>query len=72
MILVVEHLTNYAPRFGVILITLFRFARLPEIDESSLTDTLTNQEDVKPIYKQWHTIFGFLAQFSYVGAQVSN
>jgi fucose permease len=72
MLLVMQRLTNYAPRFGVILIALFRFARLPEIDESSLTDSLANQEDVKPIYKQWHTIFGFLAQFGYVGAQVSN
>jgi hypothetical protein len=70
--LVMECLTNYPPRFGGILIVLFRFAQLPEIDESSLIDPLTNQEDVKPIYKHWHTIFGFLAQFCYVGAQVSN
>jgi FHS family L-fucose permease-like MFS transporter len=50
---------------------LFWFARLPEIDEASLTDTLSNQDDVKPLHKQWHTIFGVFAQFSYVGAQVS-
>ncbi|KAG9027465.1 hypothetical protein FS842_004921, partial [Serendipita sp. 407] len=57
--------------FGVILLILFYFAQLPEIDEGALSDTLENQDDVKPIYKQWHTIFGFFAQFAYVGAQVA-
>ncbi|KAG8769930.1 hypothetical protein FRC15_004315 [Serendipita sp. 397] len=57
--------------FGAILLVLFYFAQLPEIDEGALSDTLENQDDVKPIYKQWHTIFGFFAQFAYVGAQVA-
>ena len=58
-------------RFGAILITLFYFARLPEIDEAALADTPENQEDLKPLHRPWHTIFGFCAQFSYVGAQVA-
>lgn len=57
--------------FGVVLLVLFYFAKLPEIDETTLDDTLENQDDVEPLYKQWHTIFGFVAQFSYVGSQVA-
>ncbi|KAH8926635.1 hypothetical protein BT69DRAFT_1317476 [Atractiella rhizophila] len=57
--------------FGILLLVLFYFATLPEIDERNLLDTLANQEDVKPIHKQKHTIFGALAQFSYVGSQVA-
>ncbi|GJJ15638.1 hypothetical protein Clacol_009916 [Clathrus columnatus] len=46
-------------------------AKLPEVDESKLPDTLENQADVAPLHKQYHLIFGFWAQFSYVGAQVA-
>ncbi|KAF8494537.1 major facilitator superfamily domain-containing protein [Gautieria morchelliformis] len=57
--------------FGLLLILLFKLARLPEVDEAALSDTLTNQADVAPLHKQYHLIFGFWAQFSYVGAQVA-
>ena len=56
--------------FGALLIVLFWFAHLPEIDEASLPDTLENQDEVAPLHKQYHTLWGFWAQFSYVGAQV--
>jgi len=56
--------------FGALLIVLFWFAHLPEIDESTLPDTLENQDEVAPLHKQYHTLWGFWAQFSYVGAQV--
>ena len=56
--------------FGAFLIVLFRFAHLPEIDETTLPDTLENQDEVAPLHKQYHTLWGFWAQFSYVGAQV--
>ena len=49
---------------------LFWFAHLPEIDETALPDTLENQDEVAPLHKQYHTLWGFWAQFSYVGAQV--
>ncbi|KIJ54779.1 hypothetical protein M422DRAFT_775013 [Sphaerobolus stellatus SS14] len=57
--------------FGVILIILFKLAKLPEVDESKLPDTLDDQKEVAPLHKQYHLIFGFWAQFSYVGAQVA-
>ncbi|KAF8583326.1 MFS general substrate transporter [Ramaria rubella] len=57
--------------FGILLIVLFRLAKLPEVDEAKLPDTLENQADVAPLHKQYHLLFGFWAQFSYVGAQVA-
>jgi len=57
--------------FGTILIILFRLAKLPEVNESKLDDTLVDQTAVAPLHKQYHTLFGFWAQFSYVGAQVA-
>jgi hypothetical protein len=59
-------------RFGTFLIVLFWFAHLPEIDETTLPDTLENQDEIAPLHKQYHTLWGFWAQFSYVGAQVCN
>ena len=56
--------------FGALLIVLFWFAHLPEIDETTLPDTLANQDEVAPLHKQYHTLWGFWAQFNYVGAQV--
>ncbi|KAF8505334.1 hypothetical protein BU17DRAFT_101020 [Hysterangium stoloniferum] len=46
-------------------------AKLPEVNEAKLDDTLTDQTAVAPLHKQYHLIFGFWAQFSYVGAQVA-
>jgi MFS transporter, FHS family, L-fucose permease len=51
---------------GLLLIILFRLARLPEVDEAMLADTLENQADVAPLHRQYHLIFGCWAQFSYV------
>lgn len=31
---------------------------------------MENQDEVAPLHKQYHTLWGFWAQFSYVGAQV--
>jgi FHS family L-fucose permease-like MFS transporter len=60
---------------GVLLNVLFFFCDLPEITEEALTRELVASEgeaaaDVGPFYKQYHCIFGFVAQTCYVGAQV--
>ncbi|THH07824.1 hypothetical protein EW145_g3114 [Phellinidium pouzarii] len=59
---------------GVVLNILFYFCHLPEITEEALTEELTVKglvEDVGPFYKQYRCIFGFIAQMSYTGAQVT-
>ncbi|GAA5939983.1 hypothetical protein JCM10213_004897 [Rhodosporidiobolus nylandii] len=58
---------------GAAVFILFCFAKLPEISEDNLEDA---QEEVgvadnRPLWKRKHTMFGFLCQFCYVGAQVS-
>jgi len=69
---------------GAAVAVLFFFAKLPEIEEEtqrrgSVTDAtlelaIDRQGDVigsGPLYKQYNMIFGFIAQFCYVGAQVT-
>jgi len=61
---------------------VFLFARLPEVSEetnrrnSVVADDLAIDRSGKivgqgPLYKQYNMIFGFVAQFCYVGAQVT-
>ncbi|KAG9316695.1 major facilitator superfamily domain-containing protein [Chiua virens] len=58
---------------GVVLNVLFFFATLPEITEDALAEELqdTGMQDDAPFWKQYHCIFGFVAQTAYVGAQVA-
>jgi len=58
---------------GAAIIVLFFFATLPEISEEMVAESQESFGivDERPLYKRKHTVFGFLAQFSYVGAQVS-
>ncbi|KZT62762.1 MFS general substrate transporter, partial [Calocera cornea HHB12733] len=60
--------------FGLLLNILFFFCPLPEITEDALSDQLRDagiSQDTKPFWKQWHCIFGWVAQTAYVGAQVA-
>lgn len=56
---------------GLALNAMFYFCPLPEITESAI---VKEQEELGietgPFYKQYHCIFGFVAQMAYVGAQV--
>ncbi|KAM0723480.1 hypothetical protein Q7P37_000467 [Cladosporium fusiforme] len=72
---------------GAAVAVLFFFAKLPEIAESSgvqrrgsvaddttvelATDANGEVIGAGPLYKQYNMIFGFVAQFCYVGAQVA-
>ncbi|KAK5123548.1 hypothetical protein LTR85_002586 [Meristemomyces frigidus] len=70
---------------GAAVAVLFFFAKLPEVAEQtgrrgSIADESTLELGVdqnghvigdEPIYKQYNMIFGFIAQFCYVGAQVT-
>lgn len=72
---------------GVAVGIMFFFAKLPEVAEASgvqrrgsvaddstlelATDADGNIIGAGPIYKQYNMIFGFIAQFCYVGAQVA-
>ena len=66
---------------GVAIAILFLVAKLPEVSEEMLnsstavenfaTDEFGNEIGQGPIYKQYNMIFGFIAQFCYVGAQVT-
>jgi len=53
----------------------FAFVRVPEIsDELMLQQAIaTGDAEIasRPLHKQWHTIFGFVAQFVYVASQVT-
>jgi MFS transporter, FHS family, L-fucose permease len=53
---------------GVVLNILFYFCDLPEITEDIGEDAYN--EPAKPFHKCYRTIFGFVAQMAYVGAQV--
>ncbi|POY75209.1 hypothetical protein BMF94_1841 [Rhodotorula taiwanensis] len=59
--------------FGVALFALFCFAKLPEISEAAIEEQqeASGLVDERPLWKRKHTIFGFITQFCYVGAQVS-
>jgi len=65
---------------GVAIAVLFLVTKLPEVSEEMLnsstvenfaTDEFGNEIGQGPIYKQYNMIFGFIAQFCYVGAQVT-
>ena len=58
------------------MVTLLSYCDLPEITEEALTRELaaTGGEaaaDVGPFYKQYHCIFGFVAQMCYVCVPLS-
>ncbi|GAA5850400.1 hypothetical protein JCM8547_001863 [Rhodosporidiobolus lusitaniae] len=58
---------------GAAVAVLFTFAKLPEISGDDLEEA---QEaagiiDDRPLWKRKHTVFGFVCQFCYVGAQVT-
>jgi FHS family L-fucose permease-like MFS transporter len=65
---------------GVAIAVLFLVTKLPEVSEemlnsSTFEDATTNEfgDEIGqgPLYKQFNMIFGFIAQFCYVGAQVT-
>ncbi|KAF9507452.1 hypothetical protein BS47DRAFT_1377924 [Hydnum rufescens UP504] len=59
---------------GLVLNILFRFCHLPEITEEALSQEIHEigiEGDIEPFWKQYRAIFGFVAQFTYVGAQVA-
>lgn len=65
---------------GVAIAVLFTFAKLPEVAESSGRNNSLVENDIDnygreieqgPLYKQYNMIFAFIAQFCYVGAQVT-
>lgn len=72
---------------GAAVAVMFVFAKLPEVAEEAAgrsASIVAGDSDIgqavdqygkpivdKPIYKEWNMIFGFVAQFCYVGAQVT-
>jgi len=70
---------------GAAVAVLFFFAKLPEVAEEAVRSGSVVQESTLelgvdqygqiigegPLYKQYNMIFGFIAQFCYVGAQVT-
>jgi FHS family L-fucose permease-like MFS transporter len=56
--------------FGVILNVLLIFAKLPEVAQVVAADA-SQTTTIKGFLKQKHTIYGFFAEFGYVGAQVA-
>ncbi|KAG8937237.1 hypothetical protein FRC02_000006 [Tulasnella sp. 418] len=64
---------------GVSVALLVAFVQLPEMSEAELSEqaatTATSSghadRSTQPLYKQYRLIFGFIAQFCYVGAQVN-
>ena len=66
---------------GTAIAVLFFFAKLPEVSEEMLAGQSTadspdaqgfgTEVGAGPLYKQYNMIFAFIAQFCYVGAQVS-
>jgi len=56
---------------GIVLNILFYFCPLPEISEDAIAkEQVELGVELGPFYKQYHCIFGFVAQMAYVGAQV--
>ena len=53
----------------------FSFIRVPEISDDLMLEQAVASGDAqiaaRPLHKQWHTIFGFAAQFIYVASQVT-
>jgi MFS transporter, FHS family, L-fucose permease len=65
---------------GMLIAILFLVTKLPEVSEEMLRGSTLESADATdaereavqgPIYKQYNLIFAFLAQFCYVGAQVT-
>ncbi|GAA6040190.1 hypothetical protein JCM8097_004173 [Rhodosporidiobolus ruineniae] len=58
---------------GGLVFVLFAFAKLPEISESAIEEAQEEAGvvDNRPLWKRKHTVFGFITQFCYVGAQCS-
>lgn len=58
---------------GVVVAIAFFFTKLPEVSESELEHLLVHGEDhkTKSIWKETRCLTGAVAQFLYVGAQVS-
>lgn len=56
--------------FGCVINTLVFFAKLPEVSQVVALD-VNEVVSIKGLFKKYHTIFGFLAEFAYVGAQVA-
>lgn len=69
---------------GAAVAVLFAFSKLPEVEEAtarSASIVATDSEagvdrygrviEDRPLYKEYNMIFGFVAQFCYVGAQVT-
>ncbi|GAA5821223.1 hypothetical protein JCM3770_006882 [Rhodotorula araucariae] len=58
---------------GIAVAILFIFAKLPEISEESLEEQqdMAGIADERPLWQRKHTVLGFLAQFAYVGSQVT-
>ena len=66
---------------GIAVAVLFFFSKLPEVPEASRrsasivgADSEAGYDGIiaeKPLYKEYNMIFGFVAQFCYVGAQVT-
>ncbi|KZT72100.1 MFS general substrate transporter [Daedalea quercina L-15889] len=58
---------------GLVLNILFFFCPLPEISEDALSNEMEEAgltQDEEPFWKQYHCIFGWVAQTTYTGAQV--
>ncbi|EPT05014.1 hypothetical protein FOMPIDRAFT_126349 [Fomitopsis schrenkii] len=58
---------------GLVLNILFYFCPLPEISEDALSAEMERagmRQDEEPFWKQYHCIFGWIAQTTYTGAQV--
>ncbi|GAA6064266.1 hypothetical protein JCM10212_002593, partial [Sporobolomyces blumeae] len=55
---------------GAAIIVLYAFAKLPEISEEMVAESQESYGivDERPLWKRKHTVFGFVAQFCYVGA----
>ena len=53
----------------------FAFVHVPEISDELMLEQAIASGDAeiaaRPLHKQWHTIFGFCAQFVYVASQVT-
>jgi MFS transporter, FHS family, L-fucose permease len=53
----------------------FAFIHVPEISDELMLEQAAATGDAeiaaRPLHKQWHTIFGFVAQFVYVASQVT-